>query len=72
MQDNTFAPHHEGDRWLTEKAVASLTGLSVHTLRAYRQRGVGIPYAKIGRSVRYLLEDIQTWMKSRRIVVPRP
>ena len=56
------------EQWLDEKKVAAITGLSVHTLRAHRQHGIGIPYAKIGRSVRYLLEDIQTWMKARRIV----
>jgi len=55
------------DRWLTEKQVASLTGLSVHTLRRHRQRRCGIPYAKLGRSVRYSEVAVLTHMASRQV-----
>ena len=30
------------DQWLTEVEVAAITGISVHTLRAHRQRGIGM------------------------------
>lgn len=53
--------------WLTDRAVAALTGISVHTLRAHRQKRVGIAYTKIGRSVRYSLTDVQAFMASHRI-----
>ena len=55
-------------KWLTEKETARLVSLSVHTLRAHRQRHVGIPYAKIGRSVRYALTDVNAFMSEHRIV----
>ncbi len=53
--------------WLDEYAVAALTGLSVHTLRAHRQKRTGIVYAKIGRSVRYALSDVESFMAAKRI-----
>ena len=54
-------------KWLTEKETARLVSLSVHTLRAHRQRHVGIPYAKIGRSVRYSFTDVIAFMSEHRI-----
>ena len=54
-------------QWLDERTVASITGLSVHTLRSHRQKRVGIVYVKIGRSVRYSWEDVMSFMESRRV-----
>ena len=54
-------------RWLTERQVAELTGFSVHTLRAHRLKRRGIPYAKIGRSVRYSIQDVKAYMAQNRI-----
>ena len=53
----------ERGRWLKETEAAEICGLSVHTLRAQRQKSRGIPYAKIGRSVRYKLDDIIQFMQ---------
>ena len=55
------------DRWLQEKEVAEITGLSVHTLRAHRLKRKGIAYCKIGRSVRYSLKDVKNFMETNRI-----
>ncbi len=54
-------PHHfpnenasqDPDRLLNEAQLAQLTNLSVRTLQAWRLRGEGPPFIKIGRSVRY-------------------
>ncbi|WP_302551633.1 helix-turn-helix domain-containing protein [uncultured Bilophila sp.] len=54
-------------QWLDERTVAAITGISIHTLRSHRQKRVGIAYAKIGRSVRYSMMDVQSFMKSHRI-----
>lgn len=54
-------------KWLTDIEVANLTGLSVFTLRAHRQKGIGIPYYKIGRSVRYKLDDVEAFMDAHKI-----
>ena len=55
--------------WLDHRAVAELTGISVHTLRAHRQKRTGIAYAKIGRSVRYALKDVEAFMETHRIAI---
>ena len=54
--------------WLTEKEVAAITRLSLSTLRAHRFAGRGIPYAKIGRSVRYSATEVQRYMTEHQIV----
>lgn len=56
-----------GLNYLNEQAVAQITGLSLSKLRNDRSRGVGIPYCKVGRSVRYKLCDVEYFMDSRRI-----
>jgi len=57
-----------GERWITEKEVAELTGFAVQTLRNDRCRCKGLPYYKKNRSVRYLLSDIRTFMEQRKVV----
>lgn len=54
-------------QWLTEKNVAHMTGLSLSTLQKHRFKGVGIPYAKIGKAVRYSYDDVQAYMLAHRI-----
>jgi hypothetical protein len=51
---------------LTEHEVASLVRKSIHWLRRQRWQGGphSIPYRKIGFSVRYDQQDVQTWLKS--------
>ena len=53
--------------WINEKAAAEMTGLSVHTLRAHRLHRKGLPYAKVGRSVRYSTDDVAAFMAAARI-----
>jgi len=55
-------------RYLTEKEVARMTGLSLSTLRNARFHSRGLPYVKIGRSVRYSLEDVIDYMESRKVI----
>jgi excisionase family DNA binding protein len=51
--------------WLTQGEVASLLGVSVHTLLDWRRDGRGPQYTDMGgRAVRYLLSDVQTWLAS--------
>ena len=55
-------------KYLTEKEVAEITGISLSTLRNERSLGQGMPYVKLGRSVRYSLSDVIDYMESRKIV----
>lgn len=54
-------------QWVTEKEVARITGLSLGTIRAHRFKRVGIPYSKIGKSIRYSLHEIEVFMTNCRI-----
>ena len=57
-----------GQQYLTEKQTAKLTGRALSTLRNERSKGIGLPYYKIGRSVRYSENDIVEWMETKKIV----
>lgn len=50
------------DRLLTECEVADLLNISVRTLQAWRVRGGGPRFIKVGRAVRYRLSDVQDWI----------
>jgi hypothetical protein len=54
-------------KYLTEAQVAEITGRALSTLRNERFCRCGIPYIKIGRSVRYSLEDVVQFMESHKI-----
>jgi hypothetical protein len=43
---------------LNEKQLADRWGISVRTLQAVRVKGGGVPFIRIGRAVRYRLEDV--------------
>ena len=54
-------------KYLTEKQVAEITQIALSTLRNDRFLGQGIPFIKIGRSVRYSLTDVVNFMESYRV-----
>lgn len=54
-------------KFLTPQQVAELTGIAAQTLANSRHRRKGIPYSKVGASIRYSLADVIRYMNSRRI-----
>jgi predicted DNA-binding transcriptional regulator AlpA len=54
----------EATRALPEREVAELLGLSVATLRAWRHRGKGPRFLRLGRSVRYLPADVADFVRA--------
>ena len=54
--------------YLTEKDVAARTRLKLPTLRNHRHLSKGIPYIKVGRSVRYDPDDVENFMQRHRIM----
>jgi predicted DNA-binding transcriptional regulator AlpA len=52
---------------LTERDAAAHIGLSVRTLQKRRFERQDPPYLKIGRSVRYRLEDLDAFLEAHRI-----
>jgi len=49
-------------QYLNEKQVAEITGFALSTLRNNRFLQRGIPYVKVGKSVRYKLGDVIEFM----------
>ena len=58
------APTSDPTRALTEREVAELLGLAVATLRAWRHRGKGPRFLRLGRSVRYLPSDLADFVRA--------
>lgn len=54
-------------KFLKEIEVSELTGIALSTLRNNRSKGRGIPYVKIGRSVRYEEGDVLAELRARKI-----
>jgi hypothetical protein len=56
--DTRFGDEHEASR---------ISGIPVPTLRSNRTRGGGPPFLKLGRSVRYDLDELIAWMRAHRV-----
>ena len=56
-------------QYLTEKDVAAMTKRALSTLRNDRYLRRGIPYTKIGRSVRYSMAAVLDFIDRRRVDV---
>ena len=54
-------------RWLTDRQVSELTEIGLPTLRNHRCKGIGLPYVKFGRAVRYDIRDVESYMEARKI-----
>ena len=61
LTDNT-------DQYLNEKQVCRMMGVSLSSLRKHRGAGTGLPYSKLGSSVRYSKREIVEYMDKRRVV----
>lgn len=54
-------------KYINEKELSELIGLALQTLRNDRHCGQGFPYRKIGRSVRYNLQEVIDYIEARKI-----
>ena len=52
------------DRALREQEVAERLSLSIATLRAWRRRGQGPRFVKFGRAVRYMVGDVEQFIRA--------
>ena len=57
----------ETPTYLNEKQVAEITGFALSTLRNNRFHCRGIPYVKIGKSVRYRRDEVIAYMERYKI-----
>ena len=49
---------------LDQTRVARLLGVEVETLGAWRRRGYGPRWYRIGRNIKYAEDDLRGWMKA--------
>lgn len=56
-------------RSVNENIAAEILGCTVSCLRAWRQRGKGPSFVRLGRMVRYPIEDLKTFLELNRVVV---
>ncbi len=54
-------------KYLTEKEAAQLTGMALSTLRNHRSKRRGLPYIKMGKSVRYSFQDIIEYFEGHKV-----
>lgn len=54
------------DRAMTDDDVAARLGVSAHTVRAWRGKGIGPRFFKMGRAVRYRLADVEAYERHSR------
>ncbi len=62
-----LASDQSQSKWICEKTVAAITGLSTSTLQKDRHHHRGIAYSKVGRSVRYAYDDVVAYMHAKKI-----
>jgi predicted DNA-binding transcriptional regulator AlpA len=56
-----------GKQFIDDREVAAISGFKVQTLRNWRHRGVGPPYSKIGRAVRYDRAELISFIEARKV-----
>lgn len=54
-------------KYITDKALSDLSGRAVQTIRNDRFLGQGFPYVKLGRSIRYDLDECIEIMEESKI-----
>jgi len=54
-------------KFVNEKVVAEVSGFALPTLRNARHIGGLFPYYKVGRSIRYDLDEVMQYIRNHRI-----
>ena len=60
-------PTTTSGEWATDYELAKLIKISRTKLKEDRYRGVGPPYTRVGRVVRYHVPTVQAWLAERSI-----
>jgi len=53
--------------WVDEREISRIIGVAIQTLRNWRFQRRGPAYSKVGRAVRYRLDDVIRFMEERRV-----
>jgi predicted DNA-binding transcriptional regulator AlpA len=60
---------HDKNTAITESELARRAAVSTAVLRKWRREGTGPRFVRLGRCVRYLVADVDTWLRSWRSIV---
>jgi predicted DNA-binding transcriptional regulator AlpA len=52
---------------MNEQAVAKQLNCQIKTMQAWRNRGGGPPFVRVGRLIRYSPDSVAEWIKSRTV-----
>ena len=58
------------EKLVDKKELSSMTGLSARTIEHAKDE-MGLPFFKIGRSVRYYYSEVIDWIQNKKIVKTR-
>lgn len=58
---------YKQERFIDEKQASEITGMSEAWFQKMRWSGGGIPYIKVGRSVRYRESDVLSYFEAHRV-----
>ncbi|QGM99649.1 helix-turn-helix transcriptional regulator [Methylocystis parvus] len=56
----------QAERLVDEAGAAEILQISARTLQAWRMKGGGPRYVRVGRSVRYSINDLNSWIEARK------
>ena len=59
-------------KYVTELEVSRLIGRALSSLRNDRFNGRGLPFIKLGRSVKYDIDEVEAYMQARKITPQEP
>lgn len=65
MADAAIREMHR--QWVKAQDVAAMLGVSVHTVRSWRQRGQGPPAYAMVKSIRYDRSEVERWRAGKRL-----
>lgn len=51
-------------KYFTTRELAKYTGISMATLISYRVNKIGPDYKKMGRMIRYNIDDVEAWIEA--------
>lgn len=61
--EKPFMRNHEQQVLLTDREASQYLSISKSWLRQSRIKGIGPNFIKIGRSVRYRIKDLESWVE---------
>jgi len=67
LKENSYNKGINQHIFIKDTKVSEITGIGVQTLRNYRHKGIGPSFIRIGRSIRYSIEDVMDYMNSRKV-----